>query len=168
MKEAWPDPCVVYRYSPPTCVPTYRGLPCSSIISSSPSPTPPRLLLPAGSCTQWEIYDDYVKDLERQRIEDTLKSKGGKKGGAPPASAAASGAPQRAAHSDPKDNPLQSLAMQHALQILDRMANQNMFEEISMDFKYWDDASDAFRYTLVRPPRPPTSAYPPGPARAPC
>jgi hypothetical protein len=25
------------------------------------------------------------------------------------------------------------------------MANQNMFEEIAMDFKYWEDASDVFR-----------------------
>jgi len=28
---------------------------------------------------------------------------------------------------------------------MDRMANQNMFEEIAMDFKYWEDASDAYR-----------------------
>lgn len=28
---------------------------------------------------------------------------------------------------------------------MDRMANQNMFEEIAMDFKYWEDASDSFR-----------------------
>jgi len=32
-----------------------------------------------------------------------------------------------------------------AAHIMDRMANQNMFEEIAMDFKYWEDASDAFR-----------------------
>lgn len=25
------------------------------------------------------------------------------------------------------------------------MANQNMYEEITADFKYWEDASDAFR-----------------------
>lgn len=33
----------------------------------------------------------------------------------------------------------------HALRILDRMANQNMYEDVAADFKYWDDASDAFR-----------------------
>ena len=25
------------------------------------------------------------------------------------------------------------------------MVNQNMFEEIAMDFKYWEDVSDSFR-----------------------
>lgn len=33
---------------------------------------------PAGSCTQWEIYDEYIRDLERQRIEEQQKSKGGR------------------------------------------------------------------------------------------
>lgn len=41
---------------------------------------------------------------------------------------------------------LQSSTLQQSLHILDRMVNQNMYEEIAMDFKYWDDASDAFRY----------------------
>jgi len=42
-------------------------------------------------------------------------------------------------------NPLTNPEMVRSVRILDRMANQNMFEEISMDFKYWEDASDAFR-----------------------
>lgn len=33
----------------------------------------------AGSCTQWGIYDEYLKDLERQRYEEDMKSKGKKK-----------------------------------------------------------------------------------------
>lgn len=36
-------------------------------------------------------------------------------------------------------------ALMQASHIMDRMANQNMYEEIAMDFKYWEDASDAFR-----------------------
>jgi dynein intermediate chain 1 len=29
--------------------------------------------------------------------------------------------------------------------ILDRMCNQNMFDDVTHDFKYWDDAADEFR-----------------------
>jgi len=36
------------------------------------------LRLNAGSCTQWSIYDEYIKDLERQRVDENLKSKGGR------------------------------------------------------------------------------------------
>ena len=39
-------------------------------------PTPSYL---AGSCTQWDIYDEYIKDLERQRMEEQMKSRGAKK-----------------------------------------------------------------------------------------
>ncbi len=42
-------------------------------------------------------------------------------------------------------DPLHSEHLSKASRILDRMANQNMFEEIAMDFKYWEDSSDAFR-----------------------
>jgi hypothetical protein len=31
-----------------------------------------------GSCTQWGIYDEYIRDLERQRFEENLKTKGGR------------------------------------------------------------------------------------------
>lgn len=29
-----------------------------------------------GSCTQWGIYDEYIKDLERQKMEESMKGKG--------------------------------------------------------------------------------------------
>lgn len=40
-----------------------------------------------------EIYDEYVRDLERQRQEEAMKNKGAKKGGAAAPAAAAAGAP---------------------------------------------------------------------------
>lgn len=43
-------------------------------------------------------------------------------------------------------NVMHSPELAEASRILDRMANQNMFEEIAMDFKYWEDASDSFRW----------------------
>lgn len=33
----------------------------------------------AGSCSAWEIYDEYLRDAERQRLEDASKPKGGGK-----------------------------------------------------------------------------------------
>jgi hypothetical protein len=119
---------------------------------------------PAGSCTQWEIYDEYIKDLDRQKMEETMKTKGGKKGGgggapagssAPPTGGAGPGGAKAAAGDGAGGpggqggNPLQSPLLAHSACILDRMANQNMFEEIAMDFKYWEDASDAFRWVVI-------------------
>ncbi len=103
-------------------------------ITEQPHDSPTlRMALRTGSCTQWEIYDEYIKDLERQRMEETLKSKGGKKSQAAQHAGGAGGAAAR--EKDDKAGPLQSPALLHSAQILDRMANQNMFEEIAMDFK---------------------------------
>ncbi len=93
----------------------------------------------SDSCTQWEIYDEYVKDLERQKYEEMMKAKGGKKGGASQQPAAAP-----VVHRETVP-PMQSPQMAKAVRIIDRMANQNMYEEIAMDFKYWEDVSDAYR-----------------------
>lgn len=35
--------------------------------------------------------------------------------------------------------------MAKALMILERMVNQNAEDEVFQDFKYWEDASDAFK-----------------------
>lgn len=32
-----------------------------------------------------------------------------------------------------------------AAKVMERMVNQNTFDDIAMDFKYWDDASDQFK-----------------------
>jgi hypothetical protein len=29
--------------------------------------------------------------------------------------------------------------------VMDRMCNQNMFDDVTQDYKYWDDAADEFR-----------------------
>lgn len=108
---------------------------------ASPTPTHPVPLCLTGSCWQWEIYDEYLRDLERQRLDEAAKARGGKRQGAAGGGAGASHAP-KSAENVPT---LQSPVLSHCLGALDRMVNQNMFEEVAMDFKYWDDASDAFR-----------------------
>merc|ERR550514_2221197 len=38
-----------------------------------------------------------------------------------------------------------SAAMAHASKILERMANQNTFADVTEDFKFWEDQSDLYR-----------------------
>lgn len=74
-----------------------------------------------------------------------MKAKGGKKGGGQQQQGGGQQQQQGAAPKPEATDPLKSPHLPKATQILDRMVNQNMFEEIAMDFKYWEDASDAFR-----------------------
>lgn len=37
---------------------------------------------------------------------------------------------------------MESEDMFKAMRIVERMINQNLYNEITMDFKYWDDAAD--------------------------
>ena len=73
-----------------------------------------------------------------------MKSKGGK--GKPPAAGPGAGKGGQG-ESLP---PMQQQEMVKSVRIVDRMVNQNMFEEVAMDFKYWEDASDAFRCERTR------------------
>jgi len=47
----------------------------------------------------------------------------------------------------PRDDPgvLRSPELALAAKVLERMVNQNTFEEIALDFRYWEDASDQFK-----------------------
>ncbi|KAF6261307.1 WD40-repeat-containing domain protein [Scenedesmus sp. NREL 46B-D3] len=97
---------------------------------------PPPTATVSGSCSMWEVFDEYCRDFERQRQEEAAKQKAaGKK---QPAAAAA---PQASAEERWACN----AGMLDGLRILDRMVNQNTFSDITMDFKYWDDSSDAFK-----------------------
>jgi len=97
--------------------------------------SPPPTATVSGSCTFWEIFDEYYRDVMRQRMEDSAKGKKKdvkeeKKAPAPP----------------PVDvPPMASPAMELALRTVDRMVNQNRFKEIITDYKYWDDPADAIR-----------------------
>jgi dynein intermediate chain 1, axonemal len=97
----------------------------------------------SSTASQYEIFDAYVDDLERQRQAKEKKS---------------------AVKRDDKDSVLDkedevdaaapvtkdsdivhSSTMQKSLKIIERMVNQNTYDEISQDFKYWEDASDNFK-----------------------
>lgn len=105
---------------------------------------PPPTATISGTCSQWGIYDEYIHDLERQKFEETMKAKAGKRKDTNANNAAVAAAMSHLAAREVVD-PMHSEHLAQSARILDRMANQNMFEEIAMDFKYWEDASDAFR-----------------------
>lgn len=96
---------------------------------------PPASVEYAAIATQWEIYDAYMEDIERQK-QAKEKSKA-KKPSEHKDVAQAAGADS--------DDVVHSGAVANAAKILERMVNQNAFDDITQDFKYWEDASDMFR-----------------------
>ena len=98
---------------------------------------PPPSVEYSGQSTQWEMYDAYMEDQERKREaekksrakksydEVKKESSGEKKGDA--------------------ENIIHGDAMAHAAKILERMVNQNTYDDITQDYKYWEDASDQYR-----------------------
>ncbi|CAD7695357.1 unnamed protein product [Ostreobium quekettii] len=107
---------------------------------------PPPTSAMAGSVSQWEIYDQYIQDIERQKVQEEInKAKAAaKKGGAVPSQAPKPSAEEEDENKD-TSNTIQGPEMSRAAHVLERMVNQNTFDELSMDFKYWDDATDALR-----------------------
>jgi hypothetical protein len=111
-----------------------------------------------------DIFDEYCRDFERQRQEEASKQRPGAKkvvsslgpsavGGADAGTSSSSGASGSGAGKTSDQNQGQTdqeWAAQEALlakmQIMDRMVNQNTFADVAMDFKYWDDTSDALRW----------------------
>ncbi|KAK9827830.1 hypothetical protein WJX74_004397 [Apatococcus lobatus] len=107
---------------------------------------PPPTASTTGSCSMWQIYDAYIEDQERQAAAEEQSSRprvGGRKGGA-------AGGPNATAVDDATrrgggTGPMSSAAMGRVARVLERMANQNTFADVSMDFRYWDDAADGVR-----------------------
>lgn len=90
----------------------------------------------AGSCTFTEIYDEYLKDVLRQRLEES--NRGRKK---------VDEKKEEKNKPPPKEDvePMESPELETTLTIIDRMVNQNKFKEIITDYKFWDDPADAIR-----------------------
>ena len=100
---------------------------------------PPPSVEYSAQCTQWEMFDAYTEDLDRKREQESKKGKKEKK------EEKAEVEKATAAKDESKDNIVHSAAMAHASKILERMANQNTFADVTEDFKFWEDASDTFR-----------------------
>jgi dynein intermediate chain 1 len=92
--------------------------------------------------TQGDIFDAYVEDIERQRIakEKTSlnKKQPGEKGDTEDEE-------QRQKELAKDTDIVHSAPMSRSLKTVERMVNQNTFDEIVQDFRYWDDQSDSFK-----------------------
>lgn len=97
---------------------------------------PPRANFSA-TANQWEIYDAYVEDLQKQ---EKIKEKESRK-----------------TQTFKKDEDKKKKLMQSEVQgddisriskpckIVERMVNQNTYDDIAQDFKYWEDAADEYK-----------------------
>eukprot|EP01002_Notosolenus_urceolatus_P013073 NODE_436_length_2087_cov_88.380765_g349_i0.p1 GENE.NODE_436_length_2087_cov_88.380765_g349_i0~~NODE_436_length_2087_cov_88.380765_g349_i0.p1 ORF type:complete len:654 (+),score=236.05 NODE_436_length_2087_cov_88.380765_g349_i0:123-1964(+) len=99
---------------------------------------PPPIITFSSTATQWEIYDAYVEDLKHQQAQAQKKggTTAGKKSEANPSS---DDAPMG------NEDVLKSDTFAKSLKIMERMVNQNIFNEVSDDFKYWEDAADIYK-----------------------
>ncbi|XP_055698577.1 dynein intermediate chain 2, ciliary isoform X1 [Phlebotomus papatasi] len=95
---------------------------------------PPRSTF-GGNVLQWVIYDSYAEDYaqqQKEREKDTKK---------PP--------PKKDESKKKEDKTKASEQLNkkylQSWQILERMVNQNIYDEIAQDYRYWEDPSDEFR-----------------------
>lgn len=93
---------------------------------------PPRANF-SSNVSQWEIYDAYIEDFEEQQKnkEPTKKAKVSEK-------------KVKKAKTDQTDDQFND-KLSKAAKILERMVNQNTFDDITQDFKYYEDDADEFR-----------------------
>ncbi|XP_035783629.1 dynein intermediate chain 2, ciliary-like isoform X2 [Anopheles albimanus] len=97
---------------------------------------PPRSTFGA-SVLQWVIYDSYIEDYAQQQREKEREKE--KKPGL-----------QRRDEKSRKDEKAKQAEefnkrYLQACQIIERMVNQNIYDEIAQDYRYWEDPSDEFR-----------------------
>mmetsp|Transcript_7285 Transcript_7285/g.21438 ORF Transcript_7285/g.21438 Transcript_7285/m.21438 type:complete len:321 (+) Transcript_7285:47-1009(+) len=104
---------------------------------------PPPSVEYAGAATQWDIFDAYMEDMDRKR---EAEKKASKKSAAKERDAAKKDdAGEPTGKSGSAQDLIEGAEMGHATQILERMVNQNTYDDITMDFKFWEDASDMYR-----------------------
>jgi dynein intermediate chain 1, axonemal len=96
--------------------------------STNTEPPPQRSF--SDTVTQFSIFDDYVEDqlLKKQQKEKPKKKE------------ASDGVLPTESHVE--EVYYRNTDLRKVMVVAERMANQNTFEDISLDYKYWDDASD--------------------------
>jgi|TARA_B110000977_G_scaffold141161_1_gene179140 dynein intermediate chain 1 len=103
-----------------------------------------------GAATQWNIYDAYMEDQHRLALQKEMQKK--QKQQAKDAAQGGDESGKNANAGDAADARLKkkpelmaSLPMTKAVRVMERMVNQNSYDDIAQDFKYWEDQSDQFR-----------------------
>lgn len=122
----------------PVLIPFY-SFPAFPFQSVDTQTIPPPRSQFGGNVMQWIIYDTYNEDFaEQQKIAAS---------GGPRLSKV--GAPSRSTKSAMEKKSAQAEMLNRKYlrcwQILERMINQNIFDDIGNDYRYWEDPADEFR-----------------------
>eukprot|EP00051_Salpingoeca_urceolata_P013281 m.166294 g.166294 ORF g.166294 m.166294 type:complete len:459 (-) comp17751_c0_seq4:1147-2523(-) len=104
---------------------------------------PPPQYSYSANVTQFVIYEAYKAHLEKQAA---LKAKGGEAASSAPEQAKAPEPDvERGAEEGSSWGAVAKVVSKAAVQKLERMVNQNTFDEIISDFAFYDDPSDDFK-----------------------
>ncbi|CAD5120465.1 DgyrCDS9031 [Dimorphilus gyrociliatus] len=95
---------------------------------------PPRISY-AANVTQWEIYDAYQQDFDRQQQSKEKKTIPGRKDEEKDK--------KKLTTVESQSDDVTRVA--RASKIVERMVNQNTYKEIAEDYRYWEDAADEHR-----------------------
>ncbi|XP_072462325.1 dynein axonemal intermediate chain 1 isoform X2 [Notamacropus eugenii] len=98
---------------------------------------PPRANFSA-TANQWEIYDAYMDELEKQE-----KSKEKEKAKGPVAKKLGKRMMRKSISLESQSDDITKVTQ--AAKIVERMVNQNTYDDIAQDFKYYEDAADEYR-----------------------
>ncbi|XP_072270091.1 dynein axonemal intermediate chain 1 [Pyxicephalus adspersus] len=103
---------------------------------ASQTEPPPRANFSA-SANQWEIYDAYVEELQKQeKMKEKLKAPVSKK-------EEELNSRRRLPTAESQSDDISKVAK--SSKIMERMVNQNTFDEVAQDFKYFEDVADEYR-----------------------
>ncbi|XP_013008849.1 dynein axonemal intermediate chain 1 isoform X5 [Cavia porcellus] len=98
---------------------------------------PPRTNFSA-TANQWEIYDAYVEELKKQE-----KTKEKEKTKTPVAKKTGKMAMRKLTSMESQSDDITKVSQ--AAKIVERMVNQNTYDDVAQDFKYYEDAADEYR-----------------------
>ena len=104
---------------------------------------PPTVLTYSGSTTQWDIYDAYMKDQAAQQLQNESRSMRTRAGS--DKKKAGDGGDDASKQKEKGKDIMHTEEMSAAAKITERVLNQNTNEDITQDFKYWNDQADKFR-----------------------
>ncbi|XP_053556951.1 dynein axonemal intermediate chain 1 [Bombina bombina] len=103
---------------------------------TSQTEPPPRETF-SSTANQWEIYDAYVEELQKQeKLKEKQKAPVTKK-------EEESQSRRKLPITESQSDDISKVSK--SSKIVERMVNQNTFDDITQDFKYFEDVSDEFR-----------------------
>uniref|UniRef100_A0A8C5LLN6 Dynein axonemal intermediate chain 1 n=1 Tax=Leptobrachium leishanense TaxID=445787 RepID=A0A8C5LLN6_9ANUR len=101
---------------------------------ASQTEPPPRATF-SSTANQWEIYDAYIQELQKQeKLKEKQKTSITKKDDDPR---------RKLPSADSQSDDIGKVSK--SSKIVERMVNQNTFDDVTQDFKYFEDVSDEFR-----------------------